>query len=78
MTAARAQALLALLLMAAALVVGQAWKPTKRLSDMQAAVDLDAMDDPRERAATEAQISNFGNTPAQLLTKAHPPRAPPR
>ena len=42
----------------------------------EGAVDLDAIDDPRERAATEAQISNFGNTPSQLLTKAHPPRAP--
>ena len=40
-------------------------------------VDLDAIDDPRERAATEAQISNFGTTPSQLLTRPHPPRFAP-
>ena len=36
----------------------------------EGAVDLDAINDPRERAATEAQINNFGNTPSQLLTRA--------
>ena len=35
----------------------------------EGAIDLDAIDDPRERAATEAQISHFGNTPTQLLTR---------
>lgn len=39
------------------------------------AVDLDAINDPHERAAAEAQISSFGNTPSQLLTKPHAPRA---
>ena len=43
----------------------------------EGAVDLDAIADPRQRASTEAQISNFGNTPSQLLTKPHPPRPPP-
>ncbi|MDP2006730.1 MAG: EpsI family protein [Rubrivivax sp.] len=43
MTAARLKALLALLLMAAAFAAGQFWKPTRHLSDMQAAVDLETM-----------------------------------
>jgi hypothetical protein len=42
----------------------------------EGAVDLDAIEDPRERAATEAQIINFGNTPTQLLAKPLPPRKP--
>ena len=43
----------------------------------EGAVDLDAISDPRERAATEAQITHFGNTPSQLFTRPHPPRRPP-
>ena len=35
----------------------------------EGAVDLEAIEDPRERVATESQISNFGNTPSQLMTK---------
>ena len=42
----------------------------------EGAVDLDAIDDPRERAATESQISNFGNTPTQLLTRPLTQRRP--
>lgn len=43
MTGARRKALLALLLMVAAFVAGQVWRPSKHLSDMQAKVDLDTM-----------------------------------
>ena len=31
------------------------------------AVDLDAIQDPRERASLEGMINNFGQTPTQLL-----------
>ena len=41
----------------------------------EGAVDLDAISDARERAATESQINNFGNTPSQLLDRPHAPRA---
>lgn len=37
-------------------------------------VDLDALVDPALRAAAEAQIRNFGQTPRQLFTKPHPSR----
>lgn len=43
MTAARVKALVALLLMVVAFVAGEAWRPTKHLSDQQAKVDLEAM-----------------------------------
>lgn len=38
------------------------------------AVDLDAIKDPRERAAIENQIQEFGQTPSQLFFAAHPRR----
>jgi factor associated with neutral sphingomyelinase activation len=38
------------------------------------AVDLDAIKDPRERAAIENQIQEFGQTPSQLFAAAHPRR----
>lgn len=38
------------------------------------AVDIDAIDNPALRKATEDQIAHFGQTPAQLLTTPHPPR----
>ena len=38
------------------------------------AVDLDKIDDPILREATEGMINNFGQTPTQLLKKAHPKR----
>lgn len=37
-------------------------------------VDINAIKDPVEKLATIAQINNFGQTPTQLFTKAHPPR----
>uniref|UniRef100_A0A8C5MFF3 Neurobeachin-like protein 2 n=1 Tax=Leptobrachium leishanense TaxID=445787 RepID=A0A8C5MFF3_9ANUR len=37
-------------------------------------VDLDAIADETERKALEGIISNFGQTPCQLLKEAHPPR----
>ena len=40
----------------------------------EGAVDLDSIEDDLERAATEAQIAHFGQTPSQLLRKPHPPR----
>lgn len=43
MGAARVKALLALLMMVAAFVASEAWRPTKRLSDLQARVDLETM-----------------------------------
>ena len=43
----------------------------------EGSVDLGAVADPAQRAAAEAQIINFGQTPAQLFKKAHPRRAPP-
>eukprot|EP00164_Ancoracysta_twista_P003908 GFYU01005239.1.p1 GENE.GFYU01005239.1~~GFYU01005239.1.p1 ORF type:complete len:1869 (-),score=444.28 GFYU01005239.1:22-4860(-) len=44
----------------------------------EGAVDLDKIEDPMMRAATEAQIDSFGQTPSQLLTKPHPKRQPPQ
>lgn len=41
----------------------------------EGAVDLDAVQDPAERASLEAQISEFGQTPRQLFTQPHPQRA---
>lgn len=38
------------------------------------AVDLDAIKDPRERAAIENQIQEFGQTPSQLFLQKHPRR----
>ena len=43
----------------------------------EGSVNLGAVADPAQRAAAEAQIINFGQTPAQLFKKAHPRRAPP-
>lgn len=45
----------------------------------EGAVDIDSIPEDSElRAATEAQIHHFGQTPAQLLKrKPHPPRNPP-
>lgn len=43
----------------------------------EGAVDVDAIEDPVERAAIESQIANFGQTPSQLLTVPHPKRDPP-
>ena len=39
-------------------------------------VDIDAIDSPSLRKATEDQIANFGQTPAQLLNTPHPKRGP--
>ncbi|CAF3848697.1 unnamed protein product, partial [Rotaria sp. Silwood1] len=38
------------------------------------AVNLDSITNPKDRAAIETQIRNFGQAPAQLLTEPHPPR----
>ncbi|KAM9783238.1 neurobeachin-like protein 2 [Neosynchiropus ocellatus] len=40
----------------------------------EGAVDLDAVADENERKALEGIISNFGQTPCQLLKEPHPPR----
>nr|XP_013015685.1 neurobeachin-like protein 2 isoform X2 [Cavia porcellus] len=40
----------------------------------EGAVDLDHVADARERKALEGIISNFGQTPCQLLKEPHPPR----
>ncbi|XP_077576977.1 neurobeachin-like protein 2 isoform X2 [Stigmatopora nigra] len=40
----------------------------------EGAVDLDAIADETERKALEGFISNFGQTPCQLLKEPHPPR----
>lgn len=40
----------------------------------EGAVDLASLEPPSLREAVEAQILAFGQTPAQLLTEAHPPR----
>lgn len=37
----------------------------------EGAIDLDAITDPTERNATEGMISNFGQTPTQLIKEAH-------
>ena len=43
----------------------------------EGSVDLNAIADPARRAAAEAHVMNFGQTPAQLFRKPHPRRAPP-
>eukprot|EP01119_Soliformovum_irregulare_P006368 TRINITY_DN1829_c0_g1_i4.p1 TRINITY_DN1829_c0_g1~~TRINITY_DN1829_c0_g1_i4.p1 ORF type:complete len:2863 (-),score=933.99 TRINITY_DN1829_c0_g1_i4:39-8627(-) len=40
----------------------------------EGSVDLDAIDNEKQRTATKAQINNFGQTPTQLRKKPHPPR----
>ncbi|XP_056884546.1 neurobeachin-like protein 1 isoform X3 [Takifugu flavidus] len=40
----------------------------------EGAVDLDAITDEKERKALECMISNFGQTPCQLLKEPHPVR----
>uniref|UniRef100_A0A4W6E515 Neurobeachin-like protein 2 n=1 Tax=Lates calcarifer TaxID=8187 RepID=A0A4W6E515_LATCA len=40
----------------------------------EGAVDLDAITDEKERKALEGMISNFGQTPCQLLKEPHPVR----
>ncbi|KAL1022209.1 hypothetical protein UPYG_G00023730 [Umbra pygmaea] len=40
----------------------------------EGAVDLDAITDEKERKAVEGMISNFGQTPCQLLKEPHPLR----
>ncbi|KAJ1906949.1 hypothetical protein LPJ81_001058, partial [Coemansia sp. IMI 209127] len=40
----------------------------------EGAVNLDAIQDPMERASVESQIHYFGQTPTQLFTSPHPPR----
>uniref|UniRef100_A0A3Q3QH30 Neurobeachin-like protein 2 n=1 Tax=Monopterus albus TaxID=43700 RepID=A0A3Q3QH30_MONAL len=42
----------------------------------EGAVDLDAITDEKERKALEGMISNFGQTPCQLLKEPHPVRLP--
>ena len=46
----------------------------------EGAVDMEAVKDPVQRAALEAQIQEFGQTPRQLFRQAHPARlvAPPQ
>lgn len=39
-------------------------------------VDIDSIENPSLRKATEDQIAHFGQTPAQILTSAHPKRGP--
>ena len=41
----------------------------------EGAVDIDAIDDPVERKSIEMQIREFGQTPKQIFTTPHPPRA---
>uniref|UniRef100_A0A672QFN4 Neurobeachin-like protein 2 n=1 Tax=Sinocyclocheilus grahami TaxID=75366 RepID=A0A672QFN4_SINGR len=43
----------------------------------EGAVDLDAITDEKERKALEGMISNFGQTPCQLLKEPHPMRLSP-
>ena len=40
----------------------------------EGAVDIDAIEDDDQRRATESQIDNFGQTPAQLMRRPHPSR----
>ncbi|GFO07271.1 neurobeachin-like protein 1, partial [Plakobranchus ocellatus] len=40
----------------------------------EGAVDLDAIQDSKERASVEGMIRNFGQTPSQLLKEPHPKR----
>ena len=42
----------------------------------EGAVDLESMDDPKERESLEQFINNFGQTPTQLLKTPHPKRKP--
>lgn len=42
----------------------------------QGAVDIDAVQDPVQRASMEAQVSEFGQTPKQLFSAPHPARLP--
>lgn len=41
------------------------------------AIDFTALDDPVRAESVRTQIENFGQTPPQLLTTAHPQRSPP-
>ncbi|KAJ2516070.1 hypothetical protein H4217_004813, partial [Coemansia sp. RSA 1939] len=43
----------------------------------EGAVNLDAIQDPVERASVESQIHYFGQTPTQLFSSPHPPRHAP-
>ncbi|KAJ2561203.1 hypothetical protein GGH12_004184 [Coemansia sp. RSA 1822] len=40
----------------------------------EGAVNIDAVQDPLERASIESQINYFGQTPTQLFASPHPPR----
>lgn len=40
----------------------------------EGAVDIESITDPHKRLATELTIAEFGQTPAQLLRRPHPPR----
>ena len=42
----------------------------------EGSVDIDAINDPMEKAAIVAQIKEFGQTPKQLFTLPHPQRLP--
>eukprot|EP01113_Clastostelium_recurvatum_P033194 TRINITY_DN4361_c0_g1_i1.p1 TRINITY_DN4361_c0_g1~~TRINITY_DN4361_c0_g1_i1.p1 ORF type:complete len:3468 (+),score=1121.67 TRINITY_DN4361_c0_g1_i1:47-10450(+) len=42
----------------------------------EGAVDIEQITDPVQKAATLAQINNFGQTPKQLFDKPHPKRVP--
>ncbi|EKU21342.1 hypothetical protein NGA_2038300, partial [Nannochloropsis gaditana CCMP526] len=42
----------------------------------EGAVDVDRIDDPVLKEATEAQIRHYGQTPSQLFSQPHPPRLP--
>jgi len=42
----------------------------------EGAIDLESISDPHERQAIRDQIDNFGQTPAQLLNRAHTERDP--
>ena len=42
----------------------------------EGAVDIEKLEDPALRDATVDQISHFGQTPSQLMRKAHPKRLP--
>ena len=42
----------------------------------EGAIDIDSIEDESKKRATEDQIDNFGQTPAQILHKPHPPRHP--
>ncbi|CAN0434375.1 unnamed protein product, partial [Hapterophycus canaliculatus] len=41
---------------------------------LKGTVDLETIDDPRERAALESQISEFGQCPSLLFAGPHPRR----